>query len=68
MVGGEAETFQQEVEYSCNEGYATVPSAENVLTCSGNTGEFEPSLPECHRGKILCIVANTNFNKNILIL
>ena len=56
MVDGEVKTFPQEVEYSCDKDYAMVPSAERVLTCNGDTGEFEPSLPECLRGKILFVI------------
>ena len=58
MVDGEVKTFPQEVEYSCDKDYATVPSAEKVLTCNGGTGQFEPSLPECLRGKSLCVIAD----------
>ena len=58
MVDGEVKTFPQEVEYSCDKDYATVPSVEKVLTCNGGTGQFEPSLLECLRGKSLCIIAD----------
>ena len=51
MVDGKIKYFPQRVEYICDKDYATVPSAEKVLTCNGGTGQFEPSLPECLRGK-----------------
>ena len=55
LVDGKIKNFQQELEYTCSENYATIPSAEKVLTCNGKTGKYEPSLPECLRGKYICV-------------